>query len=66
MVSTPEDSGQSHVDEKTSNQSDTNLKPNASHQDETVTFADETGGVHEEYKVPETTQANTKFPWHLF
>ncbi|OJJ04935.1 hypothetical protein ASPVEDRAFT_137641 [Aspergillus versicolor CBS 583.65] len=51
MVSTTEDSSQSHVDEKTSNQSDTNLKPNASHQEESVTFADETGGAHEEYKM---------------
>ncbi|BCS17609.1 putative MFS drug efflux pump [Aspergillus puulaauensis] len=51
MVSTPEDSGQSHVDEKTSNQSDSNLKPNASHQEDAITFADETGGVHEEYKM---------------
>lgn len=65
MVSTPEDSGQSHVDEKTSNQSDSNLKPNASHQEDTITFADETGGVHEEYKVPEATQAKTKPPRHL-
>lgn len=65
MVSTTEDSSQSHVDEKTSNQSDTNLKPNASHQEETVTFADETGGAHEEYKVQKTSQAKTMYPWHL-
>ncbi|KAL3493572.1 fungal trichothecene efflux pump [Aspergillus germanicus] len=43
MVSTHTDSGHSQVEEKTAG-SDTNLKPNSSHQEVTRTEADETGG----------------------
>ncbi|KAL4917764.1 fungal trichothecene efflux pump-domain-containing protein [Aspergillus aurantiobrunneus] len=51
MVSTPTDSGQSQIEKKTSSQSDNNLKPNASHQEDAVAYADENGEVQPENKM---------------
>ena len=43
MASSPTDSGQFQVEEKSSSQICDNIKPNASHQEHTETYADETG-----------------------
>ncbi|KAL2830231.1 fungal trichothecene efflux pump [Aspergillus cavernicola] len=51
MASTSADSGQSQIGEKTT-ESDTNLKPNAAHQEVARMYADETGGSeHDDNKM---------------
>ncbi|KAL4997025.1 fungal trichothecene efflux pump-domain-containing protein [Aspergillus recurvatus] len=59
MGSSPTDSSQSQIEEKTSTQTYDNLKPNASHQEHTDTYADETG-------LSQDGQESTEMTFHQF